>query len=139
MGCKKSVDLKPQSQENADEQYKEWKDEKGDLVKECPGCHAHVEKNEGCNHMTCRCDTEWCWLCGEIIEEPVDIHFDDDHPQFDSDQEEEYYDEEPLDMPLDNHFDEEPVYNHFEEEEHYEEEESSEYDSVQEFYRDYYS
>merc|ERR1719273_1381954 len=110
--CKKSVDLKPQSQENADEQYKKWKNEKGDLVKECPGCHAHVEKNEGCNHMTCRCDTEWCWLCGEIIEEPVDNHFDDDHPQFDSDQEEEY-----------------------QEEEYYNDEESSEYDSVREFYR----
>jgi len=33
-------------------------------TKDCPKCHIAVEKNGGCNHMTCRqCGYEWCWLC----------------------------------------------------------------------------
>jgi hypothetical protein len=32
-------------------------------AKPCPRCHANVEKNEGCNHMTCRCGHEFCWIC----------------------------------------------------------------------------
>jgi len=33
-------------------------------TKECPKCSIAVEKNGGCNHMTCRqCTYEWCWLC----------------------------------------------------------------------------
>lgn len=34
-------------------------------TKECPNCHAHIEKNRGCNHMTCsHCKYEFCWICG---------------------------------------------------------------------------
>jgi len=33
-------------------------------TKPCPNCGSHVEKNGGCNHITCRhCNFEWCWLC----------------------------------------------------------------------------
>ncbi|KAJ3340172.1 E3 ubiquitin-protein ligase rnf14 [Gonapodya sp. JEL0774] len=33
--------------------------------KDCPECGLHVEKSEGCNHMTCsRCKTHFCYLCG---------------------------------------------------------------------------
>ncbi|UJR26964.1 hypothetical protein I4U23_008271 [Adineta vaga] len=35
-------------------------------TKECPNCHASIEKNGGCNHMTCRkpgCAHEFCWIC----------------------------------------------------------------------------
>ena len=30
----------------------------------CPGCNAIVEQKAGCNHMTCRCRSEFCYLCG---------------------------------------------------------------------------
>lgn len=38
-------------------------------VRRCPGCGAGVEKNGGCDHMTCRtaggggCGHEFCWRC----------------------------------------------------------------------------
>ncbi|KAL7753149.1 hypothetical protein RI367_001602 [Sorochytrium milnesiophthora] len=33
-------------------------------TKECPRCKSTIEKNGGCNHMTCKqCKYEWCWIC----------------------------------------------------------------------------
>jgi hypothetical protein len=29
----------------------------------CPGCHAIVELAVGCYHITCRCRTEFCYIC----------------------------------------------------------------------------
>jgi ariadne-1 len=33
-------------------------------TKECPKCVTRIEKNNGCNHMTCqKCSFEFCWIC----------------------------------------------------------------------------
>ena len=33
-------------------------------MKQCPSCLFWVEKNKGCDHMTCRCGYEFCFRCG---------------------------------------------------------------------------
>lgn len=39
-------------------------------TKECPRCNSTIEKNGGCNHMTCRkCKHEFCWMCMGIWSE----------------------------------------------------------------------
>eukprot|EP00731_Ephydatia_muelleri_P018044 Em0011g84a len=33
-------------------------------TKPCPNCNCPIEKNDGCNHMTCvKCSHEFCWVC----------------------------------------------------------------------------
>lgn len=34
-------------------------------TKPCPKCHKPVEKNGGCNHVSCVCGQSFCWICGE--------------------------------------------------------------------------
>eukprot|EP01022_Parablepharisma_sp_SALTPOND_P033795 TRINITY_DN89656_c1_g1_i1.p1 TRINITY_DN89656_c1_g1~~TRINITY_DN89656_c1_g1_i1.p1 ORF type:complete len:507 (-),score=55.97 TRINITY_DN89656_c1_g1_i1:77-1507(-) len=56
------------------ETYKKWMDkntsESENVVwikantKPCPKCKRAIEKNQGCNHMTCsQCKYEFCWIC----------------------------------------------------------------------------
>ena len=37
---------------------------KGQKWKQCPQCKFWVEKNQGCDHMTCRCTYQFCYKCG---------------------------------------------------------------------------
>ncbi|PGH23205.1 hypothetical protein AJ80_02735 [Polytolypa hystricis UAMH7299] len=40
-------------------------------VKECPMCAAPIEKNGGCNHITCSsCAMHLCWVCLELFSDP---------------------------------------------------------------------
>jgi hypothetical protein len=44
-------------------------------VKQCPGCHAFIERAEGCNHITCsRCHTHTCWECLATFTKGIGIY-----------------------------------------------------------------
>jgi ariadne-1 len=38
-------------------------------TRKCPSCTTRIEKNQGCNHMTCKvCKHEFCWICmGKLL------------------------------------------------------------------------
>ena len=60
--CLKPPHGKISCEDNVDKQFLKWKKHK--RIKKCPKCGIYIEKNEGCNHMTCKsCRYEWCWLC----------------------------------------------------------------------------
>lgn len=52
-----------------DKANQQWKQQNS---KQCPKCQAHIEKNRGCDHMTCsKCRYEFCWKC--LDKYPCDI------------------------------------------------------------------
>jgi hypothetical protein len=49
---------------STDESIQRWKSKHGGASRKCPKCRHHIEKNGGCNHMTCSfCKHEFCWKC----------------------------------------------------------------------------
>lgn len=57
---------KKESEESALSHFSEWTEAMSAYVKPCPTCKSFIEKNDGCNHMTCgnpTCRTQFCWLC----------------------------------------------------------------------------
>ncbi|CAI2368115.1 unnamed protein product [Moneuplotes crassus] len=51
--------------ESSPEDYDVIKVIRGSLFQRCTKCRFWVEKSEGCNHITCRCGYEFCYICGE--------------------------------------------------------------------------
>ena len=55
--------------------------------KKCPWCCMFVERNRGCNFMTCHCTKDFCYNCGAI---EIDDHkcingcplFESDLPEY---------------------------------------------------------
>jgi len=46
------------------------------FTRPCPNCKVPIEKNQGCNHMTCAsCQNHFCWLC-------ADKHKGENEPRF---------------------------------------------------------
>ena len=53
-----------------------WANTNKDNVSLCPCCRTKIEKNQGCNHMTCAfCGYEFCWSCGASASSD-DKHFE---------------------------------------------------------------
>lgn len=51
----------PKRQVSLDAETKSWISKNAKL---CPNCKVPIEKNNGCDHMTCKnCPHEFCWLC----------------------------------------------------------------------------
>lgn len=59
-------------EEELDKNFQIWKRDK--VLKRCPKCRFYIEKEDGCNHMTCgECKYQWCWICeGEYTENHYD-------------------------------------------------------------------
>jgi len=50
---------------SADYQFQQWKTSTKHGCRRCPSCKLYIEKDAGCNHMTCsRCRHQFCWVCG---------------------------------------------------------------------------
>ena len=60
--CLGMVHEGPCAESHLPEEFTDWKT--GKLVKRCPTCDRFVQKQDGCNHMTCVCGYQWCWICG---------------------------------------------------------------------------
>ncbi|XP_040378537.1 probable E3 ubiquitin-protein ligase ARI1 [Oryza brachyantha] len=48
-------------------------------TKNCPRCFNPIEKNGGCNLVTCRCGQHLCWLCGGATGSAHSVHSIEGH------------------------------------------------------------
>lgn len=49
-------------------------------TKPCPSCGFPTEKVSGCNHMTCKCKANWCWVCRQQLDN-VGWHYNPANPR----------------------------------------------------------
>lgn len=50
-------------------------------TKKCPQCFVRIEKNSGCNHMTCtNCHYEFCWICDTSWKQHIEESNNDLNP-----------------------------------------------------------
>ncbi|CAD8113728.1 unnamed protein product [Paramecium primaurelia] len=57
-------ELRQKNEKILDDQFFQFV--QGAKYKQCPQCKFWVEKNQGCNHMTCRCKFQFCYVCGGV-------------------------------------------------------------------------
>ena len=57
---------------NTDDSF--YKFANGKKFKQCPYCKFWVEKNEGCNHIACRCGNHFCYKCGKKMNGHINDH-----------------------------------------------------------------
>ena len=70
--CLKDWHINEECKIEVEKSFENWKD--STKVKRCPRCKYFIEKNEGCNHITCfNCKYNWCWLC---LQECKPHHYD---------------------------------------------------------------
>ena len=63
-------------EEALNRQLEGWAEENAGNISFCPMCRTRIEKNKGCNHMTCAfCKYEFCWSCGASATN-AERHFD---------------------------------------------------------------
>lgn len=66
LSCDAARDQLTSAEDKANHQWK------AQHSKQCPECHTFIEKNNGCDHMTCsKCRYEFCWKC--LQKYPCDI------------------------------------------------------------------
>lgn len=61
--CSKCHQLWHEENCGEDKELKENSDAINAVLKRCPNCKIPIFKYEGCNHMTCSCQHQFCWLC----------------------------------------------------------------------------
>ncbi|GIY40417.1 e3 ubiquitin-protein ligase dbl4 [Caerostris darwini] len=60
---------------DSDNNLKMWMQADQNNHKLCPSCSAPIEKNGGCNHMTCwKCKCHMCWLCLQVFPNAILVH-----------------------------------------------------------------
>lgn len=62
-----------------------WMKEDEKNRKECPRCGIGIEKNGGCNKVTCtNCDFSICWICCKFFNRPADCydHLNSEHGNY---------------------------------------------------------
>ncbi|GIY40413.1 e3 ubiquitin-protein ligase dbl4, partial [Caerostris darwini] len=63
-----SCNLNKLCKADSDYSLKMWLQADPNNHKSCPSCSAPIEKNGGCNHMTCwKCKCDMCWLCLQVF------------------------------------------------------------------------
>ena len=99
--------------------------------KKCPKCFIHVEKSDGCNHMTCACKCQFCYKCDkEFTKDTYKQYMVTEHYreciQFDSDEDFDFDSDEDLETDYDN---EDDTYNESDDDTYIESDEEFESDN----------